>query len=89
MALLVSSECLEHHSQSSVVVEDEWQRRGLASLLMKELIEQAKIMKLTVLIGYVLRGNDGMFALMDSLGFVRHEDETLDDAFVVYTLNLE
>ena len=46
-------------------------------------------MKLTVLIGYVLRGNDGMFALMDSLGFVRHEDETLDDAFVVYTLNLE
>ena len=76
-------------AEFGVVVEDEWQRRGLASLLMKELIEQAKIMKLTVLIGYVLRGNDGMFALMDSLGFVRHEDETLDDAFVVYTLNLE
>lgn len=75
-------------AEFGVVVEDAWQRRGLASLLMKELIEQAKQMHLTSLIGYVLRCNDGMFALMQSLGFICHEDDTLDDAFITFTLNL-
>lgn len=75
-------------AEFGVVVEDSWQRRGLASLLMKELIEQAKRMHISILIGYVLRGNDAMYALMQSLGFVCHDDETLDDTFVTFTLNL-
>ena len=75
-------------AEFGVVVEDSWQRRGLASLLMKELIEQAKRMHISILIGYVLRGNDAMYALMQSLGFVCHDDEKLDDTFVTFTLNL-
>ena len=71
-----------------VVIEDNWQRRGLATLLMKELIAQARQMHISALVGYVLRGNDAMFAFMKSLGFTCHEDETLDDAFVTFTLNL-
>lgn len=72
-----------------VVVQDDWQRRGLATLLMNELIAQAKHMKLKALIGYVLRGNESMFALMDSLGFVRTDDDAPEEAFVAYTLNLQ
>lgn len=75
-------------AEFGVVVEDNWQRRGLASLLMRELIVQAKQMKLKTLIGYVLKGNDGMFALMSALGFARHEDDTLDGAFVTFSLDL-
>ena len=45
-------------------------------------------MKLKTLIGYVLKGNDGMFALMSALGFARHEDDTLDGAFVTFSLDL-
>ena len=55
---------------------------------MRELIVQAKQMKLKTLIGYVLKGNDGMFALMSALGFARHEDDTLDGAFVTFSLDL-
>ena len=56
---------------------------------MNELIAQAKHMKLKALIGYVLRGNESMFALMDSLGFVRTDDDAPEEAFVAYTLNLQ
>ena len=76
------------YAEFGVVVEDNWQRRGLATILMGELIEQAKTAKVGTLIGYVLKGNDGMFGLMNSLGFKCHEEDTLDEAFITFTLDL-
>lgn len=76
------------YAEFGVVVEDNWQRRGLATILMNELIDQARRVKVGGLIGYVLRGNDGMFGLMKSLGFECHEEDTLDEAFIAFTLTL-
>jgi GNAT superfamily N-acetyltransferase len=53
----------------AVTVADDWQRVGLASRLICELIEAARTRGLKHMEGYVLAGNTGMLNLARRLGF--------------------
>ena len=74
-------------AEFGVVVEDGWQKRGLAKLMMTQLGLEARRMGVKTLIGYVLKGNEAMYSLMQSLGYTRHADND-DDSFILFTLNL-
>ena len=75
-------------AEFGVLVEDAWQNRGLATLLMTALIEKARQNHIDTLVGYVLKGNEPMYALMQRLGFVYRQSDQDGDAFVKFTLNL-
>ena len=53
----------------ALVVSDEWQSKGIAHRLMRNLMEVARDRDLDVMEGQVLRDNKKMLELMDSLGF--------------------
>lgn len=53
----------------AIVIADEWQRRGLASMLMQALMEAARDHRLRSIEGEVLADNTAMLKLMASLGF--------------------
>ena len=53
----------------AITVRDDWQRKGLGTLLAEELMACAKAAGVHVLVGDVLRGNDAMMALLRKLGF--------------------
>jgi acetyltransferase len=61
-------------AEFAVVVADAWQRRGVASELMKALIGCARRKGLRTLHGIVLRSNQKMLQFVQRLGFVVHED---------------
>lgn len=71
-------------AEFGLVVEDAWQRRGLAKLLMNALHEKARLNGITMLVGYVLRGNESMFALMESLGYTRIDGSDFDTQFITF-----
>ena len=71
-------------AEFGLVVEDSWQRRGLATLMMNALHEKARQNGITMLIGYVLRGNESMFALMESLGYTRIDGSDFDTQFITF-----
>ena len=75
-------------AEFAVAIADDWQGLGLASALMRLLIEHAKEKKIQQLHGDVLATNSAMQHLMKSLGFVatRKPDE-LD--VLVYTFQLD
>jgi GNAT superfamily N-acetyltransferase len=58
----------------AVTVADEWQRVGLASRLMRELIGAARDRGLKHMEGYVLAGNRSMLDLARRLGFTFRAD---------------
>jgi acetyltransferase len=58
----------------AVTVADGWRRVGLASRLIRELIEAARARGLTRMEGYVLTANTGMLDLARRLGFTRRFD---------------
>jgi acetyltransferase len=58
----------------AVTVADGWQRVGLASRLMRELIEAARARGLRHMEGFVLAGNAGMLDLARRLGFTVKAD---------------
>jgi acetyltransferase len=64
-----------------VVIEDEWQGRGLGHALMDALESCARERGLTEIIGYVLKENEEMAKLM--LGRTYHAERDEDDAGVV------
>ncbi len=64
-----------------VVVEDEWQGRGLGHALMNALESCARERGLSEIIGYVLKENEEMARLM--LGRTYHAERDEDDAGVV------
>jgi acetyltransferase len=65
-------------AEFAIVVADEWQGKGLGSLLMLELIGAARSRGLRRLEGWVLATNHAMLELMRSLGF--EIGSTPDDA---------
>lgn len=75
-------------AEFGILVEDAWQNRGLATLLMTTLIEKARQNHIDSLVGYVIKGNEAMYALMKRLGFVYQESDQDGDAFVEFTLNI-
>jgi len=73
--------------ECAVVVADEYQGRGLATLLMQELIEVARQRGMVNMYSIDSRSNTGMAELASHLGFARAADP--DDASqVVYSLDL-
>ncbi len=61
----------------AVAVADCWQGKGIAGRLMRQLMNAARDRGLETMEGFVLYGNQGMFALADALGF-RTESMTGD-----------
>ena len=55
---------------------------------MTTLIEKARQNHIDSLVGYVIKGNEAMYALMKRLGFVYQESDQDGDAFVEFTLNI-
>jgi acetyltransferase len=53
----------------AIVVDDEWQARGLGRRLMTQLIEVGRLRGLTTMSGDILAANQAMLALAASLGF--------------------
>lgn len=81
-ALADSSQC-----ESAVVVADSWQRKGLGTLLMKHLINTARLNGFTEMLSIDSEVNSGMHRLANKLGFVRRQDP-LDATQVIHRLNL-
>lgn len=64
----------------AIVVDDQWQRRGLGRILMQRLIEVARNRGLHTMIGHIVAENDGMLGMCTALGFTIARDA--DDAGV-------
>jgi acetyltransferase len=63
----------------AIVVGDEWQGRGVGSILMDTLMEEARTKEIKRMEGQVLVGNHNMLAMMNKLGFkVEASEESLD-----------
>ena len=71
-----------------MVVADDWQRRGVAGVLMRGLIVCAKRRGFDQLVGMVLRENEPMIEFVRSLGFTVTDDPE-DPAQVCATLALQ
>lgn len=52
-----------------IVVKDEWQGRGVGTILMQTLMDEAKTKEIKRIEGQVLAGNYNMLSLMKTLGF--------------------
>jgi len=72
----------------AVSVADNWQGHGLASTLMKHMIQHAKVQGVKELVGDVLQTNTPMRHLMKSLGFTGKTD-TNDRDIMMYSLQLD
>jgi acetyltransferase len=57
------------HVEFAVVVADDWQGKGIATELLRQLFKLAKEGGIASIEGLVLRENSGMLALMKELGF--------------------
>jgi len=74
--------------ECAVVVSDEWQGRGLATILMQHLIDVARLRGIECMYSVDLASNHGMQELAAHLGFQRKADP--DDATqVLHTLDLK
>jgi len=75
-------------AEFAVAIADDWHGQGLASALMKLVIEHAKAQNLQQLTGDVLVTNNPMRGLMKSLGFVASRDPN-DRELLLFTLPLQ
>lgn len=74
-------------AEVAVTVDAAWQRRGLATLLVRKLVAEARARGVRALYSVDAGGNESMRALATHLGFTRKVDP--DDATqVIYTLTL-
>ena len=71
----------------AITVIDDWQGTGLASRLMRELIQAARRRGLRRMEGFVLAGNTRMLALARRLGFSMRTDPS-DAAVKIVSLDL-
>ena len=71
----------------AIVVGDDWHHKGIATELLRRLVDIARDRRLERMDGIVLRENEGMLKLAHDLGFEQHEEP--DDPQIVYvTLTL-
>jgi GNAT superfamily N-acetyltransferase len=76
------------NAEVAVTVDGDWQRRGLATLLMQRLIAEARERGIPALVSMDSAGNERMRELATSLGFERKADPE-DATQVIYTLRLQ
>jgi acetyltransferase len=77
----------ERGCEFAIVVADAWHGKGLATELLKRLIEIARDRGLERMDGFVLRENQDMITLAKDLGF-REKDEPEDPALALVSLRL-
>lgn len=65
-------------AEFGIVVEDAWQRRGLAGHLMKKIELTAKERGIRRFIGHVLKGNEAMHGMMTAFGYRKEETDARD-----------
>lgn len=65
----------EESCEFAIVIADDWQGRGLATRLLKSLIDIARDRRLRFMEGVVLRENRNMLSLAESIGFDLSPDE--------------
>jgi len=71
----------------AIVVADDWHNKGIATELLRRLIDIARERRLEQMDGVVLRENKGMIALAKILGFEQHWSSD-DPAVVIMSLKL-
>lgn len=76
-----------HDCEFAVTVSDDWQNKGLGTLLMKRLIEVAKARGIKVMHSSDASDNTRMHQFADHLRF-RHERDPDDATLVRYTVDL-
>jgi len=74
-------------AEIAVAVDDHWQAKGLATLLMRHLIELARERGVERLYSVDFASNHKMHELMAHLGFTSHPDPT-DATLLVHSLDL-
>lgn len=82
-----SADSDERSCECAVAVADEWQGRGLATLLMRHLIEIARQRGFRRMYSIDARDNENMRELAEFLGFQRQADPN-DTTQVVHSLSL-
>ena len=65
-------------AEFGIVVEDAWQRRGLARVLMAHIETTASERGVTRLVGHVLKGNEAMQGMMTAMGYTLGEGDSRD-----------
>ncbi len=75
-------------AEVTVTVDEAWQRRGLATLLVRKLVAEARQRGIRALYSVDAGGNESMRALAAHLGFSRKVDPQ-DATQVIYTLPLD
>ncbi len=78
----------EHSCECAVVVSDEWQGKGLATILMRHLIDTARQRGIERMYSIDASDNERMRELAQQLGFQRHTDSE-DPVLVIHTLALD
>lgn len=73
--------------ECAVTVSDEWQQRGVGTLLMRHLIDVARSRGIRTMVSYDAAGNLPMRDLAAFLGFERRTDPR-DSSQVIHTLHL-
>ena len=71
----------------AIVVADDWHNKGIATELLRRLIDIARDRRLEEMVGIVLRANKGMIALAKGLGFDQQRSPD-DPGVVIMTLKL-
>jgi acetyltransferase len=71
----------------AIVVADDWHGKGIATELLRRLIDIARDRRLEEMVGIVLRENKGMIALAKELGFDQQRSPD-DPSVVIMTLKL-
>ena len=74
-------------AEFGILIEDEYQRAGLGSILMQQLEDEARRRGCSRIQGYVLKGNDPMAGFMASRGY-RAVDCPQDANMLIYELTL-
>lgn len=74
-------------AELGVTVADEWQKRGIASMLIRQVLRFAKWRGFRRIEGLVLRENDRMLALARSAGFTVHYDANDHLVHIAYDLS--
>ncbi len=74
-------------AEFGILVETSFQRAGLGSILMQRLEDEARTRGARTLSGWVLKGNDGMAALMSRRGY-RAVECPQDSTMLIYSLEL-
>jgi GNAT superfamily N-acetyltransferase len=78
IARYIRSEENRREAEAAVAVADDWQRRGLGTILLRELAVRALEQGISCFRGLVLKDNDAVRHLLETLGEVREREADED-----------